>query len=139
VITEEKLWTTLHSWGTAEWVRRTRLQTKAKVRDVMLSISADCIEALDALQKQAAEIEQLRQDLAQQSVNSTTLVKLYAEIARIANDCPMSAGTRTRLRKLACFSDEDIARINVAADELGKRMVMGKPAVDVTTTQPEKS
>lgn len=62
----------------------------------------------------ADEIERLRRDLRIQTVNATAVLqaqherdcavedvkRLAVEIERIATDCPMSAGTRTRLRKL---------------------------------------
>jgi hypothetical protein len=72
--------TRLSTWGTADWIRRIHY---ASGRHELLAISADCINALDEIQRQAKEIEQLKLDLAQQAMNGQTVMAQQKEIERL--------------------------------------------------------
>lgn len=54
--TDRELWTRLSRWSSSDWIRR-------GYRGDIVRVSEDCERALDRLQEQAREIEQLRAKL----------------------------------------------------------------------------
>jgi hypothetical protein len=91
--TDLELATRLHNWGTADWIRR------ITGRDQLLAISADCVHALDEIQRQGTEIEQLKLDLAQQALNGQTVMEQQKEIQRLTirlAECELSLNAYDR-------------------------------------------